>query len=209
MSSPVERFWDQYRDNVQHARRNAKYKFARLGWAALVTIIVAPLCYAVRNLTGSPTLAAAFGVAGAVGGLIVWWIIESLWRAASDRHEPAVQAEIIQASPAESAPADAGVAPSPAAQSFAPAQPAARSGGGMGLALAGLVAVLALSCCGGGIVLVSVGSYWLAAQKAPADPAPIGFGPAPPPRFPRPPSPFDELQREHEKRLDELRRQPR
>jgi hypothetical protein len=206
MSSPVERFWDQYKDNVQHARRTRKYKFARLFWAFFLTILIAPICYALRDLTGSHALAVGFGLVAALFGLIVWWIIESFWRAASDRQEVA-EAQVLQATPIGPAPIPATPAwqPPAAAQFAPPPAPARQSGGGLWIALAGVFAVLTLSCCGGGIAIATIASKWAAPNgiEAQQHPVRIDMGPA----FPAPGDHLRDLQRLHDEQLDSLRKQ--
>jgi hypothetical protein len=207
MSSPVERFWDQYKENVHYARRNRKYKFARLFWAFFVTLLIAPICYGIRWLTDSNGLAAGVGIVGAIGGVIVWWIIEAIWRSASDSKE-AMAADVMPAQFAgpSSGPQPAQPAWQPAASPHDLAEPK-RSGGGVLVALAAVFAVLALSCCGGGIALVAIGSRFAndAAQARPAaGPGDIAF---PAPTMPGPGSPFGDFHRQHQDQMNELRRQ--
>jgi hypothetical protein len=208
MSSPVERFWDQYKDNVEYARRNRKYKFARLFWAFLVTLLIAPICYGIRGLTGSNGLAAGFGIVAAIGGVIVWWVIEAIWRSASESQE-AMAADVM---PAQFAGPNSG--PQPAQPGRQPAVPPAglvepkrSGGGGVLVALAAVFAVLALSCCGGGIALVAIGSRFAndAADARPAaGPGDIAI---PAPVMPGPGNPFGDFHRQHQQQMDELRRQ--
>jgi hypothetical protein len=151
-------FLEQYKANCRSYVRRTPYRLLRLLVAFAAALVLAPICALAARLTGEPMVAFVVGVAGALGVLAIWILIERAFQ--SGVQGP----DINQSNPAQFSPESAIVTPElvqagqpPTWQPAAP-PPAKSSSGGCTIALLAVAGVLMLSCCGGGVALFAVGS---------------------------------------------------
>jgi hypothetical protein len=171
----MSEFLDQYKANCRAYVRRAPYRFLRLLVAFVAALVLAPICALAARLTGEPMVAAVVGVAGAVGVLAAWIIIErAMQRRAegpeypSDHYSPVSfnhdggqsPFALQPGSPPHHAMVTPGLVPighPPAWQTPSPT-PAKSSGGGCTIALLVVGGVMMLTCCGGGVAVLAIGT---------------------------------------------------
>jgi len=181
----MSEFLEQYKANCRAYVRNAPYRLFRLLVAFGAAVVLAPICALAAKLTGEPMMAAVVGVAGAVGVLVAWIIIErAIQRRAEGPEYPATAyspADFVTPELVPSGHPSAWQAPNPA--------PAKSSGGGCAIALLVVAGVMMLTCCGGGVAVLAIGTSVAGHING---------------RVAVQEDPFFDLQRRQERQIDEL-----
>lgn len=148
-------FLDQYKANCRAYLRGSPYRLLRLLVAFAAALVLAPICALAARLTGEPMLGAVVGIAGAVGVLIAWILVE---RAMHHRGgSSTIAAHMPPLPPGFVSPQIVNASQPPVWQDRGPA-PAKSSSGGCTVALLVVAGVMMLTCCGGDVAIFAIGS---------------------------------------------------
>jgi len=199
-------FFEQYNANCRNYVRRAPYRLLRLLVAFGAALVLAPICALAARLTGVPMVAVVVGVVGAIFVLAVWILIE---RAIQNRVEgPEYPADPNSAANFGTCGGQSPLVGQPGFTSqqaivtpelvhgehatvwHAPGPPPAKSsGGGCTIALLVVAGVMMLTCCGGGVAVFAIGSSIAGHRNG---------------RVAVQEDPFFNIQRQQERRIDDL-----
>jgi hypothetical protein len=151
----VSDFHNQYQANCRAYVRGTPFRLLRLLVAFAAALALAPICALAARLTGEPAVGAVTGIAGAVGVLIAWILVERAMHhrggsSPAAAHMPPLPPGFVSPQIVHSS--------QPPIRRVQDPVPAKSSGGGCIVALLVVAGVMMLTCCGGGVAIFAIGS---------------------------------------------------